>query len=429
MKTPHVIALLSMLVLTSCGQGGSKTSEMDPSIKLDPYKDLYNPKGQHDERIFNTLPTKIDLSDKMGPVKYQYDRGSCSFFVATSLVESLIKIKFDEDINLSEEHMISEIKSSGYNQTTETSSAYVNLERTKTFKLEAYAPYQPSKLNSPNCKGSCLYQPLNLENSFSARGLRPVLVSGSIDKLIQHLAETKTPAIANVVTHPAGWSNTQYIFHNQDLRKECISEPKKCGTHAILISGYDAEKKVFFFKNSWGKHWGNAGYGKISFETLQKFASPVYISATLSDSFILPQNKEDYIRMPKLLEMKLISKLNHDNSVSLNAMANLNLPGFAVRHFVELTKKTKSIDNEPRLVPLSGVKAEKFKQPWIRVEELVSSQNAEALNMTINHEMMEGNSPKSLSSDEEFQLKHTVSVFTDEGYRWLGTKFSDFPAN
>jgi C1A family cysteine protease len=37
------------------------------------------------------------------------------------------------------------------------------------------------------------------------------------------------------------------------------------GGHAVLVVGYDEETQRFKFKNSWGKAWGNKGFGYFSF--------------------------------------------------------------------------------------------------------------------------------------------------------------------
>lgn len=41
---------------------------------------------------------------------------------------------------------------------------------------------------------------------------------------------------------------------------------KLVGGHAILIVGYDETKKVFIFRNSWGKGWGDNGHGYLPYE-------------------------------------------------------------------------------------------------------------------------------------------------------------------
>lgn len=45
------------------------------------------------------------------------------------------------------------------------------------------------------------------------------------------------------------------------------------GGHALLCVGYDATKKQFIFRNSWGKSWGLSGYGTIPFDYMTKMAS------------------------------------------------------------------------------------------------------------------------------------------------------------
>lgn len=37
------------------------------------------------------------------------------------------------------------------------------------------------------------------------------------------------------------------------------------GGHALLVVGYDDDKKLFKFKNSWGKAWGKKGFGYFSY--------------------------------------------------------------------------------------------------------------------------------------------------------------------
>ena len=44
------------------------------------------------------------------------------------------------------------------------------------------------------------------------------------------------------------------------------------GGGAICIVGYDDQKKVFKFKNSWGTGWGDHGYGYISYSYFEKLS-------------------------------------------------------------------------------------------------------------------------------------------------------------
>jgi C1A family cysteine protease len=51
------------------------------------------------------------------------------------------------------------------------------------------------------------------------------------------------------------------------------------GGHAVLFVGYDDNRQVFKFKNSWGTDWGDNGYGYISYQYL--------LAGNLYDSWII----------------------------------------------------------------------------------------------------------------------------------------------
>jgi hypothetical protein len=42
------------------------------------------------------------------------------------------------------------------------------------------------------------------------------------------------------------------------------------GGHSVLVVGYDERNQWFKFKNSWGKAWGNKGFGYFSFDYAEK---------------------------------------------------------------------------------------------------------------------------------------------------------------
>lgn len=41
---------------------------------------------------------------------------------------------------------------------------------------------------------------------------------------------------------------------------------KILGGHAVMAVGFDNEKRVFIFRNSWGESWGDAGYGTMPYD-------------------------------------------------------------------------------------------------------------------------------------------------------------------
>lgn len=43
------------------------------------------------------------------------------------------------------------------------------------------------------------------------------------------------------------------------------------GGHAIPLVGYNLEKEIFIFRNSWGSNWGHAGYGYLPFSYINMY--------------------------------------------------------------------------------------------------------------------------------------------------------------
>jgi hypothetical protein len=68
-----------------------------------------------------------------------------------------------------------------------------------------------------------------------------------------------------------------FIPYNEDIFHPFQNRKGRClGGHAVLVVGYDDEKKRYRFKNSFGEKWGEDGYGYISYEYEQVIFSPPY---------------------------------------------------------------------------------------------------------------------------------------------------------
>jgi len=60
-------------------------------------------------------------------------------------------------------------------------------------------------------------------------------------------------------------------FESESVAKTGIvplpeKDERMLGGHAIVLVGYDEEKRLFTFRNSWGEQWGDKGYGYLPFE-------------------------------------------------------------------------------------------------------------------------------------------------------------------
>ena len=97
------------------------------------------------------------------------------------------------------------------------------------------------------------------------------------------------------------------------------SQAQMTWRHGILLLGWDDEKKVFKFLNSWGAEWGYHGYGYLPYEYVEKgyLANPMTMIDIKNDTYFKMKsqikNITEQIRIIKLiidLKNKLKELLN-----------------------------------------------------------------------------------------------------------------------
>lgn len=72
------------------------------------------------------------------------------------------------------------------------------------------------------------------------------------------------PILAGIVVYQDMLDMKSYQFGIVNTPDYNYAEP--VGAHVILLVGYDDNREVFHFLNSWGKNWGDLGYGTIAYE-------------------------------------------------------------------------------------------------------------------------------------------------------------------
>lgn len=81
---------------------------------------------------------------------------------------------------------------------------------------------------------------------------------------------------------PVGFGFTVYDNFDPDAHGVIPMPTKKNrveGGHAVVLVGYDRNKRLFKFRNSWGATWGVRGYGYLSFDYVlnQHLASDFWV--------------------------------------------------------------------------------------------------------------------------------------------------------
>lgn len=73
-------------------------------------------------------------------------------------------------------------------------------------------------------------------------------------------------------------SGTSIIAYKDGVYKP-LEDEEIFSDHAVCFIGYDDDKRCFIYKNSWGKGWGNNGFGEMSYD------APIYNYAYIPAAF------------------------------------------------------------------------------------------------------------------------------------------------
>ena len=402
-----------------------------------------------DELKLQDLPKLIDLSENMTPAKNQSNRGACTYFSTLGMVEGTIKKDLGVEVNLSEEYLIFKSKDLGRFQNMESSTTDANIATIINggLILEDDWSYQPSWFKMiPPCID---FDNSNLEapkicfshNGPSKDALNRLIDSKNIkfyskqkntNEIIKFLAKNKRPLTMSIVVNFNAWEESGETDYNEGLRQICLRSPEKCGGHSIVLTGYDMEKRVFMFKNSWGKNWGKNGFGTIPFEVVDKFVTGSLYYAKVLGEVIFPETKNSTL---KVVQFDTSNSLNEDNSIKINLDGNIEETSGKLLYLSSyLVQKTNESFNEfPNDDNTELVRTFDFNERDIIQDTYIRSTNyilpGEESNYTIkgsdnsglnfSSKMLSLPSIEMLRSSKEYDLAIRTSIYfhdDDEGY-------------
>lgn len=226
-------------------------------------------KGYRDKTM---VKSRVDLRKQMTPVKDQMRRGACCVFATLALYEAFLKKFFPhEPCILSEQAYLSLSKKDG-----NSSLPIRELIRTYGFIWDSpKLPYQGEDKDHPNYRSDAtrrLVKSLPSKEYIVETNMGVTHIGCAIEednKIIIDLSTIfillscfETPLVASIHACSQDWgSGNIKLFPS----KSYIAKEGSWGNHTILITGYDLDKELIFFKNSWGTDWGDQGYGTITF--------------------------------------------------------------------------------------------------------------------------------------------------------------------
>lgn len=216
------------------------------------------------------LPKKIDWAPKMSPVRDQGEEGTCvGFAVAVGMKEYQEMLDYKKLVGLSPRFVYAEAKKIDGMPDLEgtTVRAAMRILKTKGVCQEKFWPYQPLQKNKAK-QGA----------DSDAKRFRIITYARilNLDELRLSLA-TKGPCVIGIEVF-SGMMKT---------KTGVVPLPKKgersIGGHAIAACGYDDEKELVKFKNSWSKKWGTEGFGYLPYEYIERYMMDAWSAVDIED--------------------------------------------------------------------------------------------------------------------------------------------------
>jgi C1A family cysteine protease len=445
--------LFIIWIAQSCGQKNHKHSRtLNENIVLSAFVDIKNPSTLDMEKL-NDLPKIVDLKLDMTKVKNQERRGTCTFFSLIATLEAAIKKDLQVEVNISEEYLNFATKDAGYFSVMDASNLYYNLQTLKKvgFLQEKDWPYRPSwfenqlscsqfKSTDKSAPRACFSHdrpPEEVLNKIiSLEKFSLIKIPKNTNEIIKFLAKEKRPVTLGLMLNKEGWSNSGEVVYSDLYREECLKNSKNCGGHIVTITGYDLDKKIFFFKNSWGEEWGQQGYGTVAFEYVDQFSfedhysfklnGPLTFSSEIDaessniENFLinaeLKSDQSITVNMQGEIENRMLKGASSHTLMVTNVLVKMPRESFDLPNDVN-TELINYSENNSHLFNSKIVKSKQYYSPELKNDNVFFS-SKKSIKLEISSEMM--NVPEVTSELKsplsKVFLRTTVYRFTDSGF-------------
>lgn len=217
------------------------------------------------------VPGRVDYTALMTPVRDQGDEGTCVAFASVVGVKEYEDAKeYKKDVSLSPRYVYSLCKK--YDGIPDEEGTYPRTAMKVLLKHgvcpESYWPYKPYQTDDHK-KGADTKAKIYRINAYAR---------------LSSIAEMKRSLYVNG-PFLAGVRVYESWFTDRVKRTGMIPLPRRgeeiLGGHAICIVGYDDKKRLFKFKNSWGKGWALKGYGHLPYIYMQRYCSDAWSATDL----------------------------------------------------------------------------------------------------------------------------------------------------
>jgi C1A family cysteine protease len=212
----------------------------------------------------------IDYSADMNGVRDQGPEGGVVGFALAYCMEYYIKKDLDKKIILSPRYI--------YNMTRQMENTLdfdagalikdaIKLASTQGVVTEKVWPYKAGELSKKPPEG------IDKEPHFFIKGYARLKSADELKKALIAYG----PAIIGVTVYQS------FMAENDGHIKMPAPTDTIIGGHAICIVGYNDSNQKFKFINSWGRNWGDKGYGYIPSEYVDKFSDDGWLIKSVID--------------------------------------------------------------------------------------------------------------------------------------------------
>ncbi len=222
-------------------------------------------------------PQSVDLRQYFSPIEDQGNIGSCTAQAVTGLVEYFERRARGEYLDASRRFLY-KVTRKLYKLEGDT-GAYIRgtMHALRIFGIcpEDYWPYDTARYDD---------EPPAFCYAF-AQAYQAVKYYRIWDPDPGKLLEQLKASLSKKLPFAFGFSVYSSIWDPGVQQSGDIPFPKQGenleGGHAVVAAGYDDSSRRFLIRNSWGSGWGQAGYGTLPYEYVEKeIADDFWVLAT-----------------------------------------------------------------------------------------------------------------------------------------------------
>lgn len=259
----------------------------------------------------------IDFREFCPQVSEVTDIVSCTINVVLSCLQTMLNIEYNyiiknksikkKKISLNKHHILDELNIFNL----------IKLKYSKKFSLRDVLHYL-----SKNDSIFKINQYLRISNTgyhFDNSNLSKYKKNSNIINTIKQFLSLNIPVISAIYVSSDYYDSKTGIYEYSNKYKDSLFK------YPILIVGYNDNTKSFVFQNSWGKNWGDKGFGYISYKFFKR--RKILDTWVITDSQYIDKNMHDLlINFPYISEtIKIEYKSNIDNHIT-NSQYIINEP-------------------------------------------------------------------------------------------------------